>query len=151
MNNIEVFCDKHGIDPQTLIDVYEQKLKDIVNMAQSDGVMLIMEERRRQIEVEEFDVINDFGYDVMQLSAAAGCYIANAHNKWFPENTHTEIEETSRFQVLVDDGEKFDTWVDGWPWDKQWDKRKKHGIIRSLVIAGALIAAEIDRLQNPSI
>jgi len=35
-----------------------------------------------------------------------------------------------------------------WPksWSRQGDKRKEHGPIRRLVIAGALIAAEIDRL-----
>lgn len=35
-----------------------------------------------------------------------------------------------------------------WPWDKSWDKRNQHNHIRRLAIAGALIAAEIDRLQR---
>jgi len=36
-----------------------------------------------------------------------------------------------------------------WPqsWDTKWDKRKRHDRRRKLVIAGALIAAEIDRLD----
>ena len=33
-----------------------------------------------------------------------------------------------------------------WPWDKSYNKRHKHNRIRQLEIAGALIAAEIDRL-----
>jgi hypothetical protein len=33
-----------------------------------------------------------------------------------------------------------------WPWEKRWDKRGKHDRRRKLVIAGALIAAELDRL-----
>lgn len=36
--------------------------------------------------------------------------------------------------------------VDAWPWDKQDYPRKKHGRLRRLAIAGALIAAEMDRL-----
>lgn len=39
-------------------------------------------------------------------------------------------------------------WVDAWPWDKQYDKREKHDRIRRLVIAAALIVAEIERLQR---
>ena len=55
------------------------------------------------------------------------------------------------------------TFIDAWPsrWARHWDKREKglHGAtpnnqlpldkrIRNLVKAGALIAAEIDRLQD---
>jgi len=56
------------------------------------------------------------------------------------------------------------SFVDPWPWFDEvevtrygdglttqvpaWDKRKKHNKLRRLVIAGALIAAEIDRLQR---
>lgn len=110
------------------------------------GVELIAAERQRQIEVEKFDIVNDEGYDILQLSAAAGCYIANACNKFFYQNTHTEEVDTSRFQVL-EEGEK-NKWVDGWPWSKEWDKREKHDIHRSLEIAGALIAAELDRING---
>jgi hypothetical protein len=39
-------------------------------------------------------------------------------------------------------------WVDPWPWDAQCDKRKTHDDIKRLVISGALIAAEIDRLKR---
>jgi len=38
-----------------------------------------------------------------------------------------------------------------WPWAKKWDKRSKHGRVRRLEIAGALIAAEIDRLQRADV
>lgn len=39
-------------------------------------------------------------------------------------------------------------WVDPWPWDVAWDKRYKHDRLKQLAIAGALIAAEIDRLER---
>ena len=35
-----------------------------------------------------------------------------------------------------------------WPWDLEWFKPSPYDRIRELVKAGALIAAEIDRLQN---
>lgn len=35
-----------------------------------------------------------------------------------------------------------------WHWDPQYDKRDKHDILRSLIISGALIAAQIDLLQS---
>jgi hypothetical protein len=37
---------------------------------------------------------------------------------------------------------------DAWPWSRNWDKRDKHSRTRRLEIAGALIAAEIDRLVS---
>jgi hypothetical protein len=37
--------------------------------------------------------------------------------------------------------------LDFWPWAKKYDKRAKHPRLRQLAIAGALIAAEIDRLK----
>jgi len=35
--------------------------------------------------------------------------------------------------------------VDPWPWTQEYDKRKKHSPLKKLVIAGALIVAEIER------
>lgn len=35
-----------------------------------------------------------------------------------------------------------------WPWAEEWNKKGQHSRIRQLEIAGALIAAEIDRLQR---
>lgn len=124
------------------------------------GIELIAEERKRQIEVEEWDYSHDDGYDTMQLSGAAGCYLANAINKSYEGEPHTR-KKRARFQYnydperyfLVNSGDRGDRqistggWKDGWPWSKEWDKRKKHDKMRSLVIAGALIAAEIDRIN----
>ncbi len=36
--------------------------------------------------------------------------------------------------------------VDPWPFEKELDKRLKHNRIKKLAIAGALVAAELDRL-----
>lgn len=37
--------------------------------------------------------------------------------------------------------------VDPWPWPMSFDNRQQHDQLRRLVIAGALIAAEIDRIK----
>lgn len=89
------------------------------------GAELIAAERQRQIEVEgwtpEHDDLNDNG----EMAVAAACYAANT----LPVN------------VTVDG-------LDAFPWSWCDDKRGKHSRLRELVIAGALIAAEIDRLQR---
>lgn len=110
------------------------------------GIELIAEERQRQICIENYDAEHDHDETAMQLSGAAACYIASAADKHLEATTHGLEWELpwSRFQVRGADGK----WVDGWPWDKKFDKRDKHDALRSLVIAGALIAAEIDRIQS---
>jgi len=111
------------------------------------GVELIAEERQRQIEVEKWDYNHDAAYKNGELVGAAGCYVANALNE-------DRSEPFARFQIIQRKESEFGyvvktgKWIDGWPWDKEWDKRNKHDTLRSLVIAGALIAAEIDRLNS---
>lgn len=108
------------------------------------GIELIAEERKRQIEVEGYSNLSDKSYGCFELSGAAGCYIANAMTKSRKDNQG--ISE-ARFQVKRDyyDNGRPD-FMDAWPWDDEYDKREKHDVKRSLVIAGALIAAELDRL-----
>lgn len=54
---------------------------------------------------------------------------------------------------LVNNGDRGDRrvrkagWRNGWPWDAKWWKPSDDPI-KNLVKSGALIAAEIDRLQN---
>jgi len=124
------------------------------------GIELIAEERQRQKDIEGWNSLHDEEHDTMQLSGAAGCYIANAINKAYAGDIVKK--KRARFQYnydpeldfMVNNGDRGDRqlskggWKDGWPWSEEWDKREKHDEIRSLTIAGALIAAEIDRLQN---
>jgi hypothetical protein len=110
------------------------------------GVELIAEERKRQIEVEGWTNIHDSkDHEGGQMAGAAGCYLANALNKSYGcENFRFQ----GRTTVSFIDGRAIGEFVDGWPWDKEYDKREKHDAIRSLTIAGALIAAELDRLTK---
>lgn len=90
------------------------------------GIELIAEERKRQINEEGYSWRHDDEHYAHQLSDAAIVYAAPA---------------PLRYKVM-----------DWWPWDKSYFKEDKTfttaGRIRELVKAGALIAAEIDRLQR---
>ncbi|HUX16326.1 MAG TPA: hypothetical protein VMW52_07615 [Phycisphaerae bacterium] len=88
------------------------------------GVERIAAERQRQIEQEGWTPEHDDKHVRWEMAVAAACYAV--HNT----------------TAIVKDG----AGNPGWPWDEKWDKRNKHNRIRRLEIAGALIAAEIDRL-----
>lgn len=106
------------------------------------GIERITKERQRQLEVEGFDADHDSDHTSDQLAWAAICYAA-------PSPVY-KIGEVGPVEFRF---------VDPWPadWDGDWDKRplkadgslKKPTMkqrIRQLEKAGALIAAEIDRL-----
>ena len=88
------------------------------------GVELIAAERQRQMGTEGYDEKKDDEHRHSELAIAAACYAVH--------QSHVRVVYGSR---------------DGWPWDEASDKRAKHPPIRRLAIAGALIAAEIDRLH----
>lgn len=94
-----------------------------------DGVALIAAERKRQVESEGWTPEHDDVHEMGELPAAAMCYAA-------------ECVEEDIVQVA---DEYFAS--DWWPWDASWWKPSDDPI-RNLVKAGALIAAEIDRLQR---
>lgn len=111
----------------------------------SHGAKLIAEERRRQIEEMGWTPSHDDGHDAHELAWAAACYAA-------PAPIYAVREYGLRPDV-----EFFDPWPD---WDPKFDKRRPYQHhrgqdlpcyelrIRDLAKAGALIAAEIDRLQR---
>ena len=94
------------------------------------GIEMIAEERNRQILEEHYDGMHDDDHDEGELVRAAVCYAAN--------KTPYEFGE-----FLFDNRDA--TYNEFWPWDDRSDKREKHDRVKSLAIAGALIAAEIDR------
>ncbi len=148
-----------GLSPEeaaAVQDARAQVLIDGVNArtvagqnAKPDGVQLIAEERKRQMEVEGWTPEHDDEHSNGELALAAVCYA-------YPAPRPLEIKKL-------------------WPWDWEWWKptppeltEHPHGreqagdpifhsiepgahevaAIRDLTKAGALIAAEIDRLQR---
>lgn len=97
------------------------------------GAELIAQERQRQIEEEgwtiEGDVQKHSEYD---LAFAAMCYACP-----YPKDKSGPV-------VFF----KSKTCPIMWPWDAKWWKPTPNDRKRELVKAGALIAAEIDRLQS---
>jgi hypothetical protein len=85
-----------------------------------NGVERIAAERQRQVEVEKWDDAHDSNHVHGELSIAASCY------------------------ALCEEGEK--RLPENWPWDRAYWKPSNR--LRMLEKAGALIAAEIDRILS---
>lgn len=103
------------------------------------GAEMIAAERKRQIEVEGWDAKHDDGHSHGGLSEAAICYAANRIAEGGPFEGRIRVGAPDICTAYA---------KPVWPWSPESDKREKHDRIRSLTIAGALIAAEIDRLQR---
>lgn len=99
------------------------------------GIELITEERKRQIEVEGWTAEHDTQHTNEELAIAASCYAIPGDERIY-------------------DGEV----PENWPWEEKWwkpadcefssDENYHSERIKELAKAGALIAAEIDRLQS---
>lgn len=98
---------------------------------QMSGAELITAERQRQIDVEGYTAEHDHGHFVgTPLLAAARGYLA------VPGTVDRPIDPAVS--------------PAGWPWAGRYWKPSPNDRVRELVKAGALIAAEIDRLQAVS-
>ena len=109
-----------------------------------DPIELIAAERRRQVAVEGWTPEHDDAHDESEMAWAAACYAAPAPIK-AEVDVPCNCREASCHHLF---GRVGTTWADAWPWEAQYDKRGKHDRMRCLVIAGALIVAEIERLQR---
>ena len=110
----------------------------VIEMADTDGTTcspgaaLITRERERQLDEEGWTDEHDDEHANGELAWAAVCYAAPTRIK------------ASHIPESLDGG-------DPWPWSEEWDKRPGAAAsrverIRALEKAGALLAAEIDRL-----
>jgi hypothetical protein len=110
----------------------------------TSGIERIAAERTRQIEEEHYDAAHDDEHGIGELSVAAACYAAGASGE--------RIYRMETFAAAV-------RFVDPWPWSDGDDRRPydlnegtlladptDEQAIRLLEKAGALIAAEIDRI-----
>ncbi|MCO5129780.1 MAG: hypothetical protein M9932_04355 [Xanthobacteraceae bacterium] len=84
----------------------------------------IAEERRRQRDVKGWTVEHDDGHATGEMAGAAACYALSTIKHWAKDHVIKLI----------------------WPWASEWWKPKDHR--RNLVKAGALIVAEIERLDR---
>ena len=99
------------------------------------GARLIMAERSRQITTEGWTPEHDAEHAPGELTAAALCYLSAALCIINPSDPRA-APATHEPPVAP-----------YWPWEPSAYKVSLSDPLRSLVKAGALIAAEIDRLQ----
>ena len=102
-----------------------------------NGTQLIAAERERQIKTEGWTFAHDNKHGRGELIAAAMCYasvplLRLTYNGCAAESEITEVMATR------------------WPWEEEMWK-PDNSAVRNLVKAGALIAAEIDRLQRQTL
>lgn len=97
-----------------------------------NGAELIAAERQRQIEQEGWTPAHDDDHRRSQMLRAAICYAETAKGLAYGH----KLDGIREF--VVDPK---------WPWEPHWFKPSEDRV-RNLVKAGALIAAEIDRLQR---
>ena len=101
------------------------------------GAELIAAERQRQIDVEGWTPEHDDSHaDDGALAKAAAVYATPADHR--ATTYHVEQGESYTLPTL-------------WPWARVYYKPTPDDRVRELVKAGALIAAEIDRLQRASV
>lgn len=118
------------------------------------GIEIIEEERKRQVEEEGWTAKHDDKHTDGELAEAAAVYAAYAKSIDMPiedEQLYFTSANEPGFKieqrmpdgtrVLVDKAHR-------WPFSPQWYKPTPENRVRELAKAGALIAAEIDRLQR---
>lgn len=103
----------------------------------SDGIGIIAAERRRQVEVEGWTPKHDDEHETGELAMAASVYARMAGSL---DGDRNRLRSGASFVPMF------------WPWRSEWWKPSIHdgpdARIRELTKAGALIAAEIDRLKR---
>lgn len=119
-------CDA-GLD--VVVDLFEgrryfdgqwEEVSSNVQHSRHNGAAMIVAERMRQVTLEGFTPEHDDQHTEGELALASLSYI---WSEWIPNSQVLKMY---------------------WPWDAKWWKPSSR--IRNLVKAGALIAAEIDRL-----
>lgn len=102
------------------------------------GIELIAAERARQLSEEGWTVEHDDEHNGGELVRAAVAYA----------DCNPVMKLRHESFVLKSQRAKMVIFSDAWPWGWGWYKPSPEDPIRNLVKAGALIAAEIDRMQR---
>jgi hypothetical protein len=99
------------------------------------GAAMIRAERARQVTAEGYTPDHDAGHDHGELARAAACYALPPEHR----PARSVRADSSR-------GDRYSRVPVGWPWHP--DAWKPGDRLAELVKAGALIAAELDRLTG---
>ncbi len=121
-------------------EVFVQPLRSNTVLG-SDGLKAIAAERSRQIEQEGWTAHHDDAHGDGSIALAAACYAM------FAAVSDNARGSTQLPGSLTNDGEEIEGWaafLSIWPWERRFWKPTTR--VRDLEKAGALIAAELDRL-----
>ena len=119
-------CDIHGHLFEFSCDYELQPIRD--------GASLIAAERLRQVSAEGWTPEHDDEHLVGEMAIASAVYATPAERRRFNAGHYDPYEpDTGKVPIA-------------WPWHDEWYKPTPNDRIRELAKAGALIAAEIDRL-----
>ena len=102
----------------------------------SGGVAAIAAERQRQLDSEGWTSGHDGEHNAGSLPLAAACYAIPAMRR------SSERSMGAGVVITIDHKDTL------WPWTEAWWKPSPDDRVRELAKAGALIAAEIDRIQR---
>ena len=105
-------------------------------MEGSYGAMLIARERTRQVEEEGWMAVHDETHDIGMLAVAGACYALD-----FAGQDRRKMSGIY-CKTYADVAHRL------WSWDLEYWKPTPDDEIKQLTKAGALIAAEIDRLHR---
>ncbi|MHC7806168.1 ead/Ea22-like family protein [Klebsiella pneumoniae] len=103
------------------VTALRQRIAELESRTVTAAAADVLAERQRQVTAEGWTAERDDGYQNSELADAAACYAIHAHNQGFSTPAH-------------------------WPWSQDWWKQTSPR--RDLVKAGALILAEIERLDR---
>ncbi|MEX0517076.1 hypothetical protein AB3X26_10920 [Raoultella planticola] len=99
----------------------EKRIAELESRTYTAAAADVLAERQRQVTAEGWTAERDDSYQNSELADAAACYAIHAHNQGFSTPAH-------------------------WPWSPTWWKQTNSR--RDLVKAGALILAEIERIDR---
>ncbi|EFN3714793.1 TPA: ead/Ea22-like family protein [Escherichia coli] len=120
-------------ETEAKLEAAEKRIAELEALAFSPALLDVIAERQRQMSVEGWTPKHDDKHDNNELAFAASCYaFHSAAASWDFE----------------DDGTPYDIHPapKHWPWSPEWWKPKNPR--RDLVKAGALILAEIERIDR---
>ncbi len=110
-----------GVGLADFVDWQANLIAELESRTVTAAAAAVLAERKRQVTAEGWTAERDDGYQNSELADAAACYAIHAHNQGFSTPAH-------------------------WPWSQDWWKQTSPR--RDLVKAGALILAEIERLDR---
>ena len=120
-------------DKQALLEASEKRIAELEAREFSPALLDVIAERQRQMSVEGWTPEHDDQYKNNDLAFAASCYA---------------FHSASASWDFEDDGTPYDIHPapKNWPWSPEWWKPTNPR--RDLVKAGALILAEIERIDR---